>query len=77
MISVTRFGEMLPFGQKYIVFGHLFSIWQTFKPTLAYFYIIGQIFITAMAKNPTKSNHVVTMSNTHSYLTSPTPSKFF
>ena len=48
-ISVTRFGEISPLCQTFkslwvIFLDVLFSIWQTFVPTLA-FYAIGQIVI--------------------------------
>ena len=46
--SVTRFGEISPLWQNFKSLGNflngLFSIWQTFVPTLA-FYATGQIVL--------------------------------
>ena len=47
--SVTIYGEILPLLQQKLCLWRfldgLFSLWQIFEPTLAYFCVIRQIFI--------------------------------
>ena len=51
---VTRFGEISPFWQEFLSLGPfyeaLYRILQTFKPTLAFFILLGKFCLLYNAK---------------------------
>ena len=65
--KVTRFCEISPlwqiFQKSLWPFKRLLNIWQTFEPTLAHCYAIGQIFIVVNGQNETKSGYLVTLNS--------------
>ena len=63
---VTRFGKILQLWQYFKSFGHtcmgLLSVLQNFEHTLAIFYVVGQIFITASdRKMNNQCSHLATL----------------